>query len=265
MGPTLLSPQRDIERALRRRQNVDVEVELKNLGGPYLRASSLGSCGRKLYYLGRGLTPQEHSYEGLIQMVQGDWGEDGMADLLREAGYRIKDSQRELTLKHEGQEILKGHIDGLISIDSGIAEWDDWSLWEMKMMSAFRYKKLVRASVEEECPTYYDQIQMYMWLLNEEPEGEAVGETLFMAMAKDPSAANMGNKGPRLDPLYIEAVPFDYDYAEALVERAIRLHQAIEDGEEWEHERDPYKDWDCSSRFCPVYDACDPKVTRRKP
>lgn len=253
---------RSLETALSRRNQPSVEQDLIDLSTPPLRASGLASCGRKQTFTMHGVTPSSSDFEGLIMMIQGDWGEEGMRKLLTEAGYTVRDMQRELNHYADGNEVLRGHIDGLIGVDAGVFG-TEWHLWENKMMSSFRYKKLNKSGdIRIESPEYYSQVQIYMHLLR--GQGEDVNSTLFTSVAKDPSAVNMGVKGERLNPVFIQEVFYDEEYALAQISRAEAIWRTGDAGYLWNHERNPMKDWDCSKRFCPFYDQCDPKVTARR-
>lgn len=258
----------DIEQALSRRDNPALAAELRTLveqGGeiPFLRASGLAGCGRRQSYAARGEPRTPNSPESSIMMIQGDWGEVGMRRLLSDAGYVIRDEQRELTHKDaDGREVLRGHIDGILGQDTGMLN-TGWSLWEMKMMSAYRYKQLVAKGVRMSAPDYYDQVQIYMGLLR--ADGEDLDSCTFMGVAKDPSSVNMGlKKGtPRLAPIYIEGIQFNQAHFDKLLYRAEDIHSVLRQGGLYARERIPGKDWDCSVRFCPFYAKCDPESALR--
>lgn len=252
---------RSIAARLAQRDNPGVAEQLALLAGvPPLRASGLRSCGRRQTYSAKGVQGSTRSTESLIQMVQGDWGETGMKKLIIEAGWAIRDEQRELSYFEGEKEILRGHIDGILSFDTGLIESPSY-LWENKMMSAFRYRKLYQAgSIVAEAPEYYDQVTLYMGLLR--TAGEDISSAMFTALAKDPSAVNtgFGTRGkPRLDPLFIEEVPFSQQHYDSLLYRASDIHSVIRQGGLYARERVPKKDWDCSERFCPFYKECDPE------
>lgn len=237
-------------------------TQFQALLSPYVRASSLGSCGRATVLKAR--FPQQiigADAEASLAMLQGDWAEDGMRTLLLEAGFLIRDSQRELNFHRDGQEVLRGHIDGIVGYDYG-ALGTTWMLWENKAMSAYRFKKLNLNGVGMSSPEYMIQMQTYMWLLRQ--EGESLDAALFTAVAKDPSAVNMGNRGPKISGLYIEVIPFNEEQAEEYILRGVGLQETIQNGGMWPHERTPGKDWDCSERFCSVYALCDPKSTMKR-
>ena len=257
----LLTPdvvKRDVNRALARRGGSHT-TSLSELA-KFVRVSSLGSCGRQTVLKARyPRLVTDIDPESSLAMLQGDWAEAGMRALLLEAGFLFRDGQRELSFFYQGQEVLRGHIDGLIGLDYGILG-GAWALWENKAMSAFRFKKVHNLGVAASSPEYMAQMQTYMWLLRN--EGEDIEGTVFTAVAKDPSSVNMGNRGPRIPGIYVEFVPFDQEMADGYIERAVDLYQTIEDeSNNWPHERNPSKDWDCSEKFCPVYGLCDPKHT----
>ena len=256
---------------LERREDPGIAEQLALLAGDQpLRASGLRSCGRRQTYLAKGTQRSTPAFENLIQMVQGDWGEVGMKKLIINSGWTIRDEQRELSYHEGGVEVLRGHIDGIVYFDSGLLPSEHF-LWENKLMSAFRYRKLSQAgSIGVETPEYYDQVQIYMGLLR--AAGEDISKTMFTAVAKDPSAVNtgFGSKGkPRLDPLFIEEVDFDQKRFDGLLYRASDIHSVIRQEGLYPRERVPGKDWDCSARFCPFFATCDPeahviKTARRK-
>jgi hypothetical protein len=260
---------RNIEQALTVRDNPAIATDLQELvalggGAPFLRASGLAGCGRRQSYAARGVARTPNSPESLIMMLQGDWGEVGMRRLIADAGYIIRDEQLELQhFDEEGREVLRGHIDGIIGMDQGLIE-TEWSLWEMKMMSAFRYKQLVAKGVKGSTPDYYDQCQIYMGLLRRMQE--PIESCIFTAVAKDPSSVNMGRKRdqPRIQPIYIEEIPFDQGRFDALIYRAEDIHSVVRQGGLYKRERQPGKDWDCSERFCPFYSVCDPANALRE-
>lgn len=254
----------NLSRALRHRRDPGITEQLAAMSAsappPPLRVSGLASCGRKQTFSHQGVKSTMPGDESLIAMIQGDWGEEGCRKLLLESGYEFKDSQRELQyFDKSGVEIIRGHIDGLIGQDHG-ALGTEWALWEVKMMSAFRFKKCHKiGNISISSPEYFTQVQLYMHLLN--LDGEKIEKTIFMSIAKDPSAANMGIKGPRMDPIYIEEVDYDQGVGDMLLQRAEDIYNYSVTGELWPHERNPYKDWDCSERFCEYYAKCNPKVT----
>lgn len=238
---------------------------LPNLsGGPiFIRASGIGDCARKQTYIAtmadQARPPQ---YYGMLQATQGNWIEDGMRQVIANAGYILDEGQQELVHEIDGKPIIVGHIDGLIREDMG-ALMTPWHLWECKGMSSFRYRKLVTAaSVKAADPGYYDQVQVYMTLLNK--SGTPVDSCLFTAIAKDPSAVNHPRNGDFLDPIYTEEIPWDSVYGDRLLKRAERIQGMADQGMLAERERDPNKDWDCSQRFCQFYQVCDPKRYRAK-
>jgi hypothetical protein len=258
---------RNLEAALAKRDNPGSSVELAQLVGAVpIRASGIKSCGRRQTYSAKGTVRTASSSESLLQMIQGDWGEEGMKKLLVEAGYQFRDEQRELSYYENGQEVLRGHIDGLIKFDTGLIT-SQWHLWENKLMSAYRYRKLCDAgTMVTEAPEYYAQLQIYMGLLRS--DGEDINSSLFTAVAKDPSAVNVGRgRGPkqkaRLNPLFVEEVPFNQRDFDSLLYRASDLHSFVRQGALYPRERIPGKDWDCSPRFCPFYNECDPEAAIR--
>jgi len=192
--------------------------------------------------------------------MQGNWMEDGVANYLIHPGeeYELFDQQRELTYYKDGELIIKGHIDGLIRENLGDVDTTQY-LWEMKGMSAFRYHKLVtNGSVEKSDYGYFLQVQTYMTLLNE--EGTDVPACLFTVIAKDPSSVNTVRRGtPPINPIYVEEIPWDPEMGEFMLTRAERLVTLMKAGDLADRERNPFKDWDCSERFCAFYAECDPK------
>lgn len=222
---------------------------------PYIRASSIGRCGRQIVLASRMTLPNTYTPESALALIQGDWGEEGMARLLASSGYTIRDKQRELRHYDGDREIVRGHIDGILDIEFGSLGVES-ALWENKMMSAFRFKKLHALGLEESCPEYWAQIHLYMTLLN--LDGEHIKQCVFTTVAKDPSAMNMGVSGPRIHPIRVDIVEHDREFGDELLSRADGLLTAVESGSSWPYERTSGIDWDCSKKFCPVYDVCQP-------
>jgi hypothetical protein len=233
---------------------------------PFVRASGIGDCARKQFYrmTQTGIAiPRPGSAYGLLQAQQGNWIEEGIVPVIEAAGYEIGHRQLELDHSVDGELVLRGHIDGLIREKTGDIP-SPWNLWECKGMSAFRYRKLVKNGVHVADPGYFQQVQAYMTLLHEE---YGVTACMFTAVAKDPSSVNtpweVRKSGNHLAPIYIERIPWDPAVGEELLQRADLLKQFADNKIEPPRERNPWKDWDCSPRFCEFYERCDPKANWR--
>lgn len=248
------SPLADIREALARRGTFTSE-------GDHLRVSGLEQCARRISLLRHHAPSNPTTWQGSYNMEQGNWAEAGMLPLLEYAGWEIRDAQRELQWPRDvprEDAILIGHIDGII--DNPVAP--KARLWENKFLGAFGYKKIVESGLEFGNPAYYTQAQLYMYMLRE--DGEDIDECCFHAAVKD-LAGIFDNRGKvsgdpgYIDPMYEELVPYDEAHVMLSLARASHLYPRLKAGEIVEHERRP-GDWDCSPRFCPVYDICQPEM-----
>ena len=248
------SPLADIRTALARRGTFTSE-------GDHLRVSGLEQCARRISLLRHHAPSNPTNWQSAYNMEQGNWAEAGMLPLLEYAGWTVEDAQRELQWPKDvprEDAILIGHIDGII--DSPTAP--KRRLWENKFLGAFGYKKIVESGLQWGNPAYYTQAQLYMYMLRE--DGEDIDEACFHMAVKD-AAGIFGNRGKTaddedfLDPMYEEIVPYDEAHVMQSLARAASLYPLLRAGEILEHERRP-GDWDCSPRFCPVYDICQPEL-----
>lgn len=248
------SPLADIRTALARRGTFTSE-------GDHLRVSGLEQCARRISLLRHHAPSNPTSWQSAYNMEEGNWAEAGMLPLLEYAGWEVRDGQRELQWPRDvprEDAILIGHIDGII--DSPVAAKP--RLWENKFLGAFGYKKIVESGLEWGNPAYYTQAQLYMYMLRE--DGEDIDETCFHMAVKDASGI-FGNRGKDsgdegyLDPMYEEIVPFDEAHVMKSLARAAELYPRLKAREILAHERSP-GDWDCSAKFCPVYDICQPEL-----
>ena len=255
MSQAALQLRYNLERTLSRGSVSPVEA-----APPFVRASGIGDCARKQTYNAKVTQRTPWASASALMAMQGNWMEDGMANYLIHPGeeYNLFDQQRELAYYKGDELILKGHIDGLIQEDLGDVDSTTY-LWEMKGMSAFRFHKLATTnSVEKSDYGYFLQVQTYMTLLN--AEGTKVPACLFTVVAKDPSALNNVRRGtPPINPIYVEEIPWDPEMGEVMLTRAERLVSLMKNGELADRERNPFRDWDCSERFCNFYAECDPK------
>lgn len=129
----------------------------------YLGASGLGtSCMRSLYFERIG-APQDHfAFKTNIAMDLGHVVEDYVANLFKDAGYRLH------TLNKEGKQFgfsqangeFKGHVDGVFS--SGPKKLPYPVGWEHKFLCNKRFNAFVNSGLEIAEPTYYAQVQSYM-------------------------------------------------------------------------------------------------------
>lgn len=224
-------------------------------GPPRVHASSIGSCARQQTYRMLNYPQKPAGYYGLFQAQQGNWAEEGLIDIIKGTGFILDQSQKRLEYVKDERVILSGYIDGLIREDAGDI-MTPWHLWECKGMSAYRYRKLVTNGVRLGDPGYYDQVQVYMTLLND--EGTPIDSCLFTAVAKDPSSLNAPRNGKWTDPIYVEEIKWDEAYGRDLLTRADYLVELADMQQLGPRERNPRKDWDCSARFCSFFDHCDP-------
>ena len=250
----MISPLADIRNALARRGTFAAE-------GDHLRVSGIEQCARRISLLRHHAPSNPTSWQSSYNMEQGNWAEAGMLPLLEYAGWTLRDQQRELQWPKDvprEDAILIGHIDGIIMHPAAPKD----ALWENKFLGGYGYKKIVESGLQWGNPAYYSQAQLYMYMLRE--DGEDIDFAVFHAAVKDP-AAIFENRGKEpgepgyLDPMYEEVVEYDEPHALKTLARAATLYPRLKAGEILWYERQP-GDWDCSPRFCPVYDICQPEL-----
>lgn len=256
------SPLADIKQALARRGQM-------GSSGSYVRVSGIEQCARRQSLLRTGPPSNPTNWQSAYNMEEGNWAEAGMVPLLNYAGWEIVDAQKELDLYEYDESgdshlILRGHIDGLIH-PSGYPE--AVGLWENKFLGGYGFEKIQSAGLEYGNPAYYTQAQVYMHLLRR--EYPTLDTCVFHVSVKDP-AGLFKNRGKQpdshpdyIDPMYEEFVTYNEAHALDRIERARWLYWGMKDGGLMPMERTPQVgktgDWDCTPRFCPVYDRCNPR------
>lgn len=162
-----------------------------------LHMSGIGYCGRKLYF-------QLHHYEEYkeldkdipaIYLHLGNIIEDYTVHILTLGGLVPYDTQREL---RDLRGLITGHIDGLIKVQ------DEECLLEIKALKHSSVELLINHGLQRAIPTYYDQMQYYMFCLS-------LKNGFFVALDKDTSM------------YYTEKVVFSEERAKFLRKKAMVL------------------------------------------
>lgn len=263
---TARSPLDDIKATLARRGQQEMH-------GAYVRVSGIDQCQRRQSMLRLFPATNPISWQSAYNMEEGNWAEAGMVPLLDYSDWVVTDQQKELDLYEYDKEgvahlVLRGHIDGLLRVKESNQWFEVYvdivpALWEHKFLGGYGFKKIVEAGVEYGNPGYYTQTQVYMHLLRR--EYPTLDRCAFFVTVKDPAGVfeNWGKEPGSdgyVDPIYFEWVEYNEAHAREKIDRAVRLYWQMAEGLILPHERRP-GDWDCSPRFCPVYDACNPEAT----
>jgi len=206
----------------------------------YLGASMLGDeCLRKLQYM-----YQQREQDFIAQTLRtfdiGHNLEDLVAQWMRTAGFYL------VTKNENGEQIgfstaggrIQGHVDGIIE-KSPVEEIKTPCIWECKTLNDASWKDTKKRGVFISKPIYYAQVQLYMAYINQEDPIEA---TLFTALNKNTSE------------LYFELIPFDPEIAQQTSDKAVKILNAEEHGEELPRVATDPNFFMC--KMCNFYDLC---------
>jgi hypothetical protein len=183
----------------------------------YLGMSDIGKCERMLCYKYADSNQETFGGKTLRIFQRGHWGEKYTKWLFRKSGFTITGDQHEMSVLN-GK--FKGHIDGVITggpLDIGYP-----ALWEHKTICQKNFNKFKKHKLKTSASDYYDQVQIYMAYtqLHDNP-------AIFSAQCVN-----------EMD-FYFEEIPFDQARAQELSDKAIKIIDAVENGELLER---PYND-----------------------
>ena len=207
----------------------------------YLGASRLGvACERALQYeyTNKIVDHGRHAHGRLLRIFRrGHIVEDCMVEWLREAGFDLR------TRQDDGEQFgfsvadgrLQGHIDGVIV--GGPDGFEYPALWENKCLGSKSWRDLQKYKLAVSKPVYAAQLALYQAYLDlhEHP-------ALFTAVNADTME------------IYVELVPFDAALAQRMSDRAVRVIEATEAGEELP--RAFYDSAHTECRMCSWQDRC---------
>lgn len=207
----------------------------------YLGASRLGvECERALQFE-YVKAPVDHGRDTQGRMLRiferGHVMEDCMVAWLRDAGFDLR------TRKHDGEQFgfsdahgrLRGHVDGVIV--GGPEGFSYPALWENKCLGAKSWRELETKGLAVSKPVYAAQVALYQahLQLHEHP-------ALFTAINAD-----------SMD-IYVELVPFDAALAQRMTDRAVKVIDATEAGEQLPRSFQEPTHFEC--RMCAWQDRC---------
>lgn len=169
----------------------------------HLGMSSIADDARTLWLKFRWSLPDNVDGRLLRIFELGDRIEDMLAEKLRLAGFVLHthNAQGDQFRFSEHGGHYAGSMDGAIK---GLAESDQWHVWECKSVNTKRFAALKKEGVEKWSPTYYGQMQCYM-------HHSGMTRALFMAMDKDNSE------------IYTERVKVEPMYGPAMMTKALAI------------------------------------------
>jgi len=176
----------------------------------YLGASEIGHpCERYLWYAFLGCVKK--NFEGRMYRLfnHGDLEEIRLCRDLRAIGVEVVDRD------DKGEQIgvsalgghFKGHLDAALK---GLREAPDiWHVGEFKTHNKSQFERLKQDRVQKAFPKHYAQMQIYMLLTG-------MRWAAYFGVCKDN------------DEVYMERVPFEQPWADALMKKAERIITAID-------------------------------------
>jgi hypothetical protein len=180
----------------------------------YLGASLIGHfCERYLGYQFHKTPSDEPQFAGKTFRIfdMGHDGEERFAEYLRLAGFDLHTHKPNggqygwvAGKDAEGNDQIKGHIDGIIVDGRQIEGLSYPCIWEHKALGSKSWKDVVAKGVKESKPVYYAQMQINAAYLD-------VPTSLFTAMNRDTGE------------IYAEVVGFDARHAQELSDKAVRV------------------------------------------
>lgn len=167
---------------------------------PHLGASQIGrSCTAALWWSFRWASDPGHDARTLRLFARGQREEDSLAQLLRDAGLTVVQTD---PATGEQYRFMDGHFGG--SMDGavhGLSESSQWSVLEFKTSGRKAFDQLVKSGVQKAKPEHYAQMNIYMaWT--------GMQRALYVSVCKDD------------DRLHLERINFDRDCAEKHMQRA---------------------------------------------
>jgi hypothetical protein len=207
----------------------------------YLGASRLGvECERALQFeYAKASVDHGRDHSGRLLRIfeRGHVMEDCMVAWLRDAGFDLR------TRKPDGEQFgfsdahgrLRGHVDGVIV--GGPEGFSYPALWENKCLGAKSWRELETKGLAVSKPVYAAQVALYQahLQLHEHP-------ALFTAINAD-----------SMD-IYVELVPFDAALAQRMTDRAVKVIDATEAGEQLPRSFQEPTHFEC--RMCAWQDRC---------
>jgi len=177
---------------------------------PHLGASQIGdeNCLRHLWYSFHWA--QAPGFEGRILRLfeTGQREEERVIANLRAIGMRVEavdpSTGEQWRVTFAGGHIGGGSDGAVLGV---IEAPKTWHLLEVKTSNERRFKELCKLGVREAQPGHYAQMQIYML-------GLGLTRALYICVHKD------------TDTIYTERVPFDREYAEALIRKAATVVDA---------------------------------------
>ena len=191
----------------------------KEVSRKYLGGSIIGDpCDRKIAFIyAHAPVDNEPQFSGRTLRIfqRGHWGEAAVINWLRQSGVIIKTEDK--NGKQFGFSSMsgrfEGHVDGVIV--GGPHIFGPFPrLWENKVLGSKGWKKLQKEKLKKAYPVYYGQVSVYsaMLRLDESP-------VLFSAVNADTME------------LYWEEILFDAQEAQNLIDRAVKIICAVDNGE----------------------------------
>ena len=192
----------------------------------YLGASRLGvSCERALQfeYAGAPVDPGRGLSGRTLRIFEvGHVLEDLAIRWLRLTGFELH------TRKKDGGQFgfsvaggrIRGHVDGIFSDGPADLGLSFPMLFECKTMNDKNWKACVKSGVAISKPVYAAQVAIYQAYMESSIPGISDHPALFAAINKDTQE------------LWFELVPFDGGLAQRMSDRAVRVIQATEAGEQ---------------------------------
>lgn len=192
----------------------------------YLGASRLGiACERALQfeYADAPVDPGSEFSGRMLRIFEvGHALEDLAIRWLRLAGFYL------YTRKRNGGQFgfsvaggrIQGHVDGVIAAAPAALDLTFPMLWECKTMNDKHWRETARKGVAVTKPVYAAQVATYQAYMEASIPGIATNPALFTAINKDTQE------------LWFELLPFDGALAQRMSDRAVKVIQATETGEQ---------------------------------
>jgi len=211
----------------------------------YLGTSYVGErCSRKVQWTYQNKPKDEgRNFTARVLRIfqRGHIMEDCVAEWFKGAGFLLK------TEKADGGQFgfasgngrFRGHADGVFVGWKGseTSPMEVPALWENKCLNSKNYKIVETKGIKIAKPTYYGQVQLYMYHLNL-MDNPCVFTTL--------NADTME--------LCIELIPFDPEECQRLIDKAVNILQATDAGEVLPRIANDRNDFNC--RFCDYQTQC---------
>lgn len=115
---------------------------------------------------------------------------------------------------------VRGHVDGILASGPAALGLQYPALWECKTTNDKNWRDCVKRGVAHSKPVYAAQVAIYQAYLEPAVPGISANPALFTAINKDTQE------------MYFECVPFDAALAQRMSDRALRILQATDAGEQ---------------------------------